>query len=47
MMSERKNSSGLVDAPTRRQLIAGVADFAYGGVDSPGARFQGEPEARV
>src|SRR5216683_2226644 len=31
MMSERKNSSGLVDAPTRRQLIAGVA-AAFGGL---------------
>ena len=31
MMSERKNSSGLVDAPTRRQLIAGVA-VAFGGL---------------
>src|SRR6266852_2013714 len=31
MMSERKNSSGLVDAPTRRQLIAGVG-IAIGGI---------------
>src|SRR6266478_1105056 len=26
---------------------SGGGDFAYGGVDSPGARFKGEPEARV
>jgi hypothetical protein len=26
---------------------SGGGDFAYGGVDSPGARFQGAPEARV
>src|SRR5713226_7804123 len=31
MMSEKKNSSGLVDAATRRQLIAGVA-VAFGGL---------------
>jgi uncharacterized protein YndB with AHSA1/START domain len=31
MMSERKNSMALVNTPTRRQLIAGVA-IAFGGV---------------
>ncbi len=46
MMSERKNSSGLVDAPTRRQLIAGVA-AAFGGLSMGAAMGWAEAEEEI